>query len=229
MTDNKPTIDQFNKYQELFDILNERLFHGDVPSVILNFSRKAHTYGFFSPDRWSNGDTNTHEISLNPDKFDRDFRLVLSTLAHEMCHLWQHACGVPSRGRYHNREWGAKMKEIGLYPSDTGKEGGIEVGDKVSHYIIEGGAYDTLYKEFENSAKFPWLLASVLGLGDIVTGGKGIEGTEGGVEGNGKGKKRVNSKVKYSCPACNANVWGKSGLAVTCTLCNISFVESEGK
>lgn len=211
MPNNKPTIDQFTQYQKLFDVLNEKLFHDDVPHVILNFSRKSKTYGFFSADRWHDATKdNTHEISLNPDMFNRDFKLVLSTLVHEMCHLWQHACGVPARGRYHNREWGMKMKEVGLYPSSTGQEGGKEVGDKVSHYIIDSGAYDTLYKELQN-AKFPYLST----VDDMVPG---------------KPKKpRKNSKVKYMCPNCNINIWGKSRLDITCTLCKVSFVESEVK
>jgi hypothetical protein len=49
---------------------------------------------------------------------------VLSTLVHEQAHLWQHHFGKPGRGRYHNREWAAKMVEIGLIPSATGEPGG---------------------------------------------------------------------------------------------------------
>ena len=48
-----------------------------------------------------------------------------------MAHLWQHHHGKPGRGRYHNREWAARMKEIGLHPSSTGQEGGDETGDGV--------------------------------------------------------------------------------------------------
>ena len=54
----------------------------------------------------------TDEIALNPATFhDRTAEEILSTLVHEMVHLWQHHFGTPSRASYHNREWAAKMKE----------------------------------------------------------------------------------------------------------------------
>ena len=65
-----------------------------------------------------------------------------------MVHLWQHIFGKPSRGRYHNVQWAKKMKEIGLYPSDTGEAGGKETGDKVSHYIINDGRFDVAATHF---------------------------------------------------------------------------------
>ena len=59
----------------------------------------------------------TDEIALNPAHFaSRPTAGTLSTLAHEMAHLWQHHFGTPSRTGYHNKEWAAKMREIGLIP-----------------------------------------------------------------------------------------------------------------
>ena len=58
-----------------------------------------------------------------------------------MPHLWQHHFGKPSRTGYHNREWAVKMRAIGLIPSDTGEPGGKEIGQRVTHYIEEGGAF----------------------------------------------------------------------------------------
>jgi len=36
-----------------------------------------------------------------------------------------------------------------------------------------------------------------------------------------------NSKSKYSCHACNLNVWGKPGLNIICGSCHSSFIEDE--
>jgi hypothetical protein len=33
------------------------------------------------------------------------------------------------------------------------------------------------------------------------------------------GTKAPNSKVKFSCPACEQNAWGKPDLAIVCELC----------
>ena len=73
----------------------------------------------------SGEDRRTAEIALNPDTFeDRTDMEILNTLAHEMCHLWQHYFGKPSRGGYHNREWATMMEKIGLMPSSTSEPGG---------------------------------------------------------------------------------------------------------
>jgi hypothetical protein len=58
-----------------------------------------------------------------------------------MAHLWQHHFGKPSRNGYRNREWAAKMREVGLIPSDTGEPGGKETGQKVHHSIDTSGAF----------------------------------------------------------------------------------------
>ena len=71
----------------------------------------------------------------------------LSTLVHEMTHLWQHHCGKPGRGRYHNRQWAERMKAIGLHPSRTGKAGGEETGDCMNHYIVPGGPFEVAANE----------------------------------------------------------------------------------
>ena len=85
----------------------------------------------------------TDEIALNPAHFaGRTPAEMLSTLVHEMAHLWQHHFGKPSRSGYHNKEWAAKMREIGLIPTDTGQPGGKDTGQKVTHNIEEGGRFD---------------------------------------------------------------------------------------
>jgi len=58
---------------------------------------------------------------------------------HEMVHLWQHMHGKPGARGYHNKEWAAKMKAIGLQPSNNGMVGGKETGQHMMDYIIPDG------------------------------------------------------------------------------------------
>jgi predicted SprT family Zn-dependent metalloprotease len=197
----KPTQEQFAAYQNLFEYFNNFLFQGSLPNVVLNFSRKAKTHGFFAPERWSSkgGDSEDkiHEISLNPQTLARDPKDVLSTLVHEMAHLWQQVFGKPSRSGYHNKEWAAKMKEIGLIPSSTGAPGGKETGQNMTHYIEDKGPYEVAYKELPEEYLMPFIAH----------------------EGLGATKKSTNSKVKYSCLGCGSNVWGKPNLNIMCGDC----------
>jgi predicted SprT family Zn-dependent metalloprotease len=206
-SNHKPTDEQFGAYQAMFDFLNARLFGGELPAVILNFSRKARTLGFFAPERWERSDgTVVHEISLNPRYLrERGPRDAASTLAHEMAHLWQQVYGKPGRGGYHNRQWAAKMDDIGLTPSSTGAEGGKRTGDRVSHFIVDGGPFDVAFAAMPAECLLPWACG---------------EPDKAAVE-------KPRSKVKYSCGTCGINAWGKPELAIICGECGEQLEEAE--
>jgi hypothetical protein len=98
-----PTAAQFSSFQALYEHFNGALFASTLPPVLLNFSRKVKTPGFFAPERWENGRARSHEISLSARHLtDRPPSEVAATLVHEMCHLWQFVYGEPSRPGYHN-------------------------------------------------------------------------------------------------------------------------------
>lgn len=137
------TKKQFNTLEELFDFYNLTLFDGALPPCLVNLSRHKGAHGFFAAERWREGENGAvvHEISLNPDTMTRPPRAWQSTLVHEMVHLWEFVNGTASRQAYHNKVWAKKMEDIGLMPSDTGAPGGRTTGQKMTHYIIEGGRF----------------------------------------------------------------------------------------
>jgi hypothetical protein len=58
-----------------------------------------------------------------------------------MVQVWQHNRGTAPKRGYHNKEWAAKMKTVGLYPSNSGMVGGRETGQQMTHYIIPHGVF----------------------------------------------------------------------------------------
>src|SRR4051794_2203132 len=124
----KPTRETYDPLQLAYENLSRALFDNVLPNCLITLQRSKKSFGYFCGDRFGRADgTVTDEIALNPSYFrDRPQEAVLSTLAHEMVHLWQHHFGKPGRGRYHNAEWAEKMKSIGLQPTSTGKDGGAE-------------------------------------------------------------------------------------------------------
>ncbi len=148
-----PTEQQFKSLNGAYKYFNRKLFNNQLPGCILNFSRLRGTHGFLAPERWKRvgeKEFGTHEISLTPATLYRTPIEIFSTLVHEMCHLWQWEFGSPSRNGYHNKEWAAKMKAVGLTPSNTGKPGGKETGQQMTHYIEPDGRYQ---KAFEKNAR----------------------------------------------------------------------------
>jgi hypothetical protein len=204
-----PTLEAYGELQMAYDHYNRLLFHDALPPCLITLHRESQrVLGYFSHKRFvrlSDGRTATDEIAMNPLHFaGRSVEAVLSTLAHEMVHLWQAHLGQPSRKAYHNKEWAEKMKAIGLQPSDTGEPGGKETGQKMNHYIIPGGAFDKATASLLQSGfALSWADAAIL---DKVAK-----------------PKKSGTRVKYTCPDCGANAWGKDGLRLICADCGESM------
>jgi hypothetical protein len=150
----------------------------------------------------------TVEIILHPAQFaERSAQEVLSTLAHEMTHLWQHHFGKPSRMGYHNREWADKMTAIGLCPSNTGEAGGKRTGQRMSHYVIAGSAFDQastdLLAQGVAASWRDWAVAS---------------------QANGPEPKKHASRCKYTCILCGLNAWAKPNISLYCGACELELL-----
>ena len=136
---------EYGGLQSAYEYFCAELFDDNLPDVFITYQRRANSAGHFAPERYS-GRTKEydrqHELSLNPDGFiSQSDEQICQTLVHEMAHVWQQVHGTPSARGYHNREWAAKMKAIGLQPSSTGMVGGKETGQRMSDYIIPNGEF----------------------------------------------------------------------------------------
>lgn len=205
-----PTSETYQTLNSAYDFFNRQLFDSKLPNCLITMQRKGKARGYFCPERFETREEDkhfTHEIALNPAYFnDRTDKDILSTLVHEMVHLWQQENGKPSRGNYHNGEWADRMEDIGLIPSNTGEEGGSRTGTGMSHYIDDDGRYLRLAEaflecnppiQFQDRPEF---------------------------KSSAKSKK---NKVKYSCPVCKLNAWGKSGINLMCGKDREMLIEEE--
>jgi hypothetical protein len=105
---------------------------------------------------------------------------------------------------WHNREWSEKMKEIGLYPTDTGLPGGKDAGRHMTHYIVEGGAYERAYAKIQRSGlKLTW--ESGLGYAREKSKAKAAS---------------TASKTKFICSTCEAAIWGKPSTRTLYAICH---------
>jgi predicted SprT family Zn-dependent metalloprotease len=202
------TKEQYDAFQKAYDFFNKELFGASLPAVLVTLQRQAKARGYFSPERFVGRSVEevAHELALNPDHFGRTDEEILSTLVHEMAHVWQQTHGTAPRKSYHDREWAAKMKEIGLQPSSTGGPGGKETGQSVTHYIIEGGRYALAVAKLKASGfSLRWQSRS------------GQEAER---------QKKAASKTKYTCPSCELNAWAKPGVVLICGEC---YDDGEGE
>ena len=200
------TLKEYQGFQRAYDFFNRELFAGSLPQVLVTLQRHANTRGYFSPERFKGriDKESVHELALNPDNFTgRSDELILSTLVHEMAHVWQETYGEPSRRGYHNRQWAGKMREVGLQPTSTGEPGGKETGQAVTHFILLEGRFAKAYATLASSGfQLHWQSIPA------------------------SGGKTKSSKWKFTCPECGQNAWAKPGAALICGQC---FKSGEGE
>jgi hypothetical protein len=199
---------EYRAFQNAYDFFNAELFGGSLPHVLVTLQRHAKARGYFSPERFTGRTEKSaaHELALNPDNFTgRTDEDILSTLAHEMAHVWQQAHGTPPRRSYHDRQWAAKMKEIGLQPTDTGEAGGKETGQSVTHYIIAGGPYARAYAKLK---------------------ARGLQLRWQSIPAGPQAKAKKASKTKFTCPDCAQNAWAKPDALLICGAC---YEDGEGE
>lgn len=200
-----------------FEFFNQKLFDGKLPPALITLRNHARARGYFRSRAFQSrhdAETTTDEIALCADTFHtRTDKDVLSTLLHEQCHLWQSRFGHMSRRGYHNIEWAAKMLEIGLHPSDTGLPGGKMTGQRMTHYIVEGGRFD-------------------LAATELIAGGWRLQWQEwtppvaaatllGGIIEQPTAKKLT--RKKFVCAKCGLIAWAKFSARLTCGACAVGM------
>jgi len=195
-----PAISQMHSLSRAFDAMNKGLFNSTLPRVMFTFSRRKDTNGFYVPEVWSKYERTLAEISLNPDALTRSVKEIYATLAHEMCHHWQHVHGTPPRKGYHDTEWARCMCGIGLRPIRPNGDRSKMTGQKMTHEIIEGGRFELLVDSLPKSSLLEWFAAPL--------------------SSEKLAEKAAKQKVKYDCGSCGIAVWGKEGLRISCLECD---------
>ena len=198
-----PTAETYAGLEKAFDHFNERLFENRLSPVMFTLTRKRGAHGYFWAEQFNHRDGDkTHEIALNPQTMDREIGAVLSTLVHEMTHLEQEEFGKPSKNGHHNMAWAELMMRVGLTP-DNGR-GGM-TGRKVSHTIDADGPFAVALADL-----MPFDIPYFTQPREKVAAKKDL------------------SKVKHTCPACDAKAWAKMGSRLICGDCNEDLV-AEGE
>jgi predicted SprT family Zn-dependent metalloprotease len=206
-----PTDEMYGALEDAFAFFNDKLFAARLPPVAFNMQRRGKAYGHFYGGRFARRDGSevADEISINPQYIHaQPVTNVLSTVVHEMVHTEQHHFGKPGRAGYHNKQFAAWMRRVGLIASDTGMPDGKQTGQRMSHYVEPNGPFDRVCIEL---------------LADGFTLDWGDQQAQHDLRG-GKPALGTTNKSTYSCPQCNLNVWGKPGLSLICGQCRESLV-----
>jgi predicted SprT family Zn-dependent metalloprotease len=201
-----PTSQLYGEFRRAFDYFNIYLFGTRLRPVMVTLKTKPRSMGHYAVGRFaaiSDHDTRSDEIAMNPvAMMQRPVYETLSTLVHEMVHLEQQMFGKPGKGAHHNVEWVGWMERLGLIPSDTGAPGGKKTGNKVSHYVVEGGPFDIVCKRLLDTG-------FTLSWADL-----------GAYDGASGKSPKAGKRVKYVCPLCEQAAWAKHDAKLVCGECS---------
>ena len=198
---------QIASMEGAFDVLNERLFGGELPRPVITVYQKPGTNGHFTPWKsWADSGSGERreEINLAADAMDRPVIDIMATLVHEMCHLYCHVHGIADtsrEGRYHNKRF-----------AEVGRAHGLRITqDRVYGWTVtrpgpalieldEEGCFDGVRND----------LARLSGFCASRTGGPAA--ASGGAP-------RKRKYLRYSCPCCGATVRSSKPVRVSCDDC----------
>lgn len=198
---------QITILDEVFDLMNQYFFNKTLPKPQITIVRAKGARGYFLANSFvmKSNNNGVHEIALNPELFNKTEAEILSTLLHEMCHLWQKVYGKKiGKNNYHNKEFSQKMKEVGLQTYDIYTK--KETGTHVTHYIVENSEYSSFLEKY---IKENIILLRAEPINEI------------------KKDSKHTTKIKYECEICKSKVWGKSGLKLSCDDCHCEMEEGQ--
>jgi predicted SprT family Zn-dependent metalloprotease len=226
---------KMNPTKQLYDTLNRayahyntHLFQDKLPHCVITLSNKGRrSYGYYVRGKFANNKDNTQlsdEICLNPVHFEtKDFQETMQTLVHEMVHLWQFNHGKPPSRAYHDKEFAAKMFEVGLQPTSDGTPTGATTGPHMLDICIPDGLFDVATKALAaDGLALDWYdrTYSVLGASPAAKPKPGSATASEEAEESAKPLKKPSSKIKYSCPDGHINAWAKPNAKLVCGECS---------
>lgn len=230
----------YSKIQKCINAIDIQFFSGNgkekIPELVfaINNQVRSCVVAFVQANALydKSNDTKLQYMGINPYYLNRSVPEILSTICHELCHIYEHAYIHIPRGGYHDKNWDALMRDCGLEPIYMNSS-----RTAVSHKIIVDGVFETFAKNFEkeNGEDFFNIVEYSAKLEDDVRKALGIEDGEDGEDGtprpdnaDKKIKKYNRNKIKYTCPTCGLKMWGKSGLKIMCCECS-EVLEEEKK
>ncbi len=193
---------------KIFDKLNERYFENALSKPIITIQSTPRAYGHVSVMKiWTSGEQNRRELNIGAGTINRPIENVVSTLLHEMVHIYnmQHDIKDTSRGgAYHNKNFKreAEKRDLIITHSDSIGWSVTEPSDSLIEWCIENELEEIQVHRHDGFSFMP-----------PPTGKTGSPATVT------KPPRKPSSTRKYICPHCNASVRATRTLSLICGEC----------
>ena len=217
-----------SELKNIYDNLNKDYYDGELPEVVITIqsSSNRRAYGWFAKDRWGimgDREKGFDEINISAEYLSRPIENIISTLQHEMVHLYCEVNEIKDTSNnnvYHNKRFKEEAEKRGL-----SIEKAQTIGWSVTTPTKDFKGYINALNINEDNFKFfrrsPYFIPMSISGGDA----EGNEGEDNGEnEGDNKVAEPKKKSTKYTCPTCGIEVRGFIGLHIKCCDCDCEMV-----
>ena len=205
-------LSQHNRFLEnAFWILNRIYFNDELPEAVITIQSSQRAYGHITVRKiWKDSFDSYHEINISAEHLNRPVENIISTLLHEMTHLYAMENNIKDTsngGRYHNKRFKeiAEARDLKISHSQYIGWSVTEPTDRLKEVIKENG----LDKEIDYVRMGQFMAA----------------GGNGGTDGNPPKKK--SSTRKYMCMGCRNSVRATKEVNIMCMDCGLKMEKQE--
>lgn len=194
--------------EKMYRQLNADKFNNELEEPIITIMSTPRSYGHVTCGKvWKSKDAQRYELNIGAGTLDRPIESVVSTLLHEMVHIYnlQNDIKDCSRGNtYHNKKFKEKAESVGLVIEYDSKIGWsiTSPSESLIEYICVQGWEDILINRQEAIR--------------IRTGG----GKTANGDSESAPTKKPSSTRKYQCPHCGMSVRATRTVNILCGDCN---------
>lgn len=194
--------------EKMYRQLNIDKFGGELEEPVITIQSTPRSYGHVTCGKvWRRKDSAAYELNIGAESLSRPIENVVSTLLHEMVHIYnlQHDIKDTSRGNsYHNKRFKVKAEEVGLHIDHDPRIGWSITSptEELIEYIIAQDWTDI----YINRGNLPRVR--------VGTGGTDSDTAPGSVA------KKPSSTRKYQCPNCKNSVRATKAVNIICADCS---------
>lgn len=211
-----------DELQRMYRFLNDRYFDNELetPVITIHTDTTSGAYGWITVNKvWSSKDEKWfREINITAEHLNRSADLIITTLLHEMCHLYniQHGIQDTSRGgTYHNGEFkkACEARDMTVEKSDKYGYCITKPTERLTQLVNEKCRVGCFKLERKKTYRD--------GTPKITIGG-GNNGKEKTIS------RTKQSSRKYTCPSCGLTVRATKDISgkLMCVDCSCQLIES---